>query len=108
MTTAQRKFKSDAFEAIHSAAAGMHSDKIISKTTMREYDALCVIEAPSLNAEEIKTIRTANHLSQPVFAGYLNVSRSTVEKWESGNKHPTGAALKLLSIVNRHGLKILA
>ncbi len=49
-----------------------------------------------------------NNLSQPVFAGYLNVSKSTVEKWESGDKHPTGAALRLLSVVSRHGLKVLS
>ncbi|MCX7186969.1 MAG: helix-turn-helix domain-containing protein [Methylophilales bacterium] len=42
------------------------------------------------------------------FAGYLNVSKSTVEKWESGDKHPTGAALRLLSVVSRHGLKVLS
>lgn len=105
--TAQRKFKSDAFEAIHSAATGMQRTGVISKKTMREYDALCIIEAPRLAPEEIKTIRVANNLSQPVFAGYLNVSKSTIEKWESGDKHPTGAALRLLSVVSRHGLKIL-
>lgn len=105
--TAQRKFKSDAFEAIHSAATSMQRTGVISKKTMREYDALCVIEAPHLAPEDIKTIRVANNLSQPVFAGYLNVSKSTVEKWESGDKHPTGAALRLLSVVSRHGLKIL-
>ena len=105
--TAQRKFKSDAFEAIHSAATSMQRTSVISKKTMREYDALCVIEAPHLAPDEIKTIRVTNNLSQPVFAGYLNVSKSTVEKWESGDKHPTGAALRLLSVVSRHGLKIL-
>ena len=106
--TAQVKFKSDAFEAIHSAATGMRKTGVISKKTMREYEALCVIEAPHLAPNEIKTIRMINNLSQPVFAGYLNVSKSTIEKWESGDKHPTGAALRLLSIVSRHGLKILA
>lgn len=105
--TAQRKFKSDAFEAIHAAATGMQKAGVISKTTMREYDALCIAEAPSFEPVDIRKIREMNNLSQPVFAGYLNVSRSTVEKWESGDKHPTGAALRLLSVVSRHGLKIL-
>ncbi len=93
---------------IHSAATGMHKTGVISKKTMREYETLCVIEAPHLAPDEIKAIRMANNLSQPVFAGYLNVSKSTIEKWGSGDKHLTGAALRLLSIVSRHGLKILA
>jgi putative transcriptional regulator len=47
-------------------------------------------------------------VSQPVLARYLNTSASTVKKWETGDKHPSGMALKLLSIVQKHGLEILA
>ena len=85
----------------------MQSVGVIGKRTMREYDALCIAEAPSFDPVAIRKIRETNNLSQPVFAGYLNVSKSTIEKWESGDKHPTGAALRLLSVVSRHGLKIL-
>jgi putative transcriptional regulator len=38
----------------------------------------------------------------------MNASESTVEKWESGAKKPSGMALKLLDIVDKHGLKVLA
>lgn len=106
MTTKQ-KFKSDAFEAIHSAAAGMENAGAISKKTMRDYDALCIAESPSFSPVAIRKMRETNHLSQPVFASYLNVSKSTIEKWERGEKQPTGAALRLLSVVSRHGLKVL-
>ncbi len=105
--TTPRKFKSDAFEAIHSAATAMQRNGVIGKTTMREYDALCIKEAPNFDALAIRQLRDTNNLSQPVFASYLNVSRSTVEKWESGDKRPNGAALRLLSVVSRHGLKVL-
>ena len=47
-------------------------------------------------------------VSQPVFARYLNTSESTIEKWEAGVKKPSGMALKLLDIVEKHGLKVLA
>jgi len=104
---AQIKFKSDAFEAIHQAASGLEKSKAISKKTMREYDALCIAKAPDYNPAAIARIRLKNNLSQPLFATYLNVSKSTVEKWESGDKHPTGAALRLLSVVEKHGLKML-
>ena len=42
-----------------------------------------------------------------MFARYLNISESTIEKWETGAKKPSGAALKPLSIVQKHGLQIL-
>jgi putative transcriptional regulator len=48
------------------------------------------------------------HVSQPVFARYLNTSESTVQKWESGSKQPSGMALKLLAVVQKHGLGVLA
>ncbi len=49
-----------------------------------------------------------HQLSQREFAGYLNTSVSTVEKWETGAKKPGAIALKLLSIVEKHGLDVLA
>jgi len=58
--------------------------------------------------KQIKKIRQRQKVSQPVFARYLNTSESTIEKWESGAKKPSGIALKLLSIVEKHGLQILA
>ena len=56
---------------------------------------------------QIKLIRENQQVSQPVFARYLNTSESTVEKWEAGVKRPSGMALKLLMIVQKHGLKML-
>lgn len=106
--TAPRKFKSDAFEAIHSAVAGMHRAGTIDKATMRDFDETCLAVPPVIAPAEIKRLRERNKVSQPVFARYLNTSESTVEKWETGAKKPNGAALKLLSIVQKHGLQILA
>lgn len=42
------------------------------------------------------------------FAAYLNVSDHAVKKWGQGETKPTGATLKLLSIVERKGLEIMA
>lgn len=104
----QRKFKSDAFQAIHSAAAALHTVGAISKDTMRDFDASCLSVPAPLEPRQIKQIRESTHVSQPVFARYLNTSESTVEKWETGAKRPSGVALKLLAIVQKHGLAILA
>ena len=102
------KFKSDAFEAIHSSVAGMYRSGTIDKATMRDFDASCLSVPSSIEAHQIKQIRESQHVSQPVFARYLNTSESTIEKWESGVKKPSGMALKLLVIVQKHGLKMLA
>jgi len=102
------KFKSDAFEAIHSSASALLKVGAIDKATMREFDEACLTKPSAIAPEDIKRLRERNKVSQPVFARYLNTSESTVEKWESGAKKPSGAALKLLSIVEKHGLQILA
>jgi putative transcriptional regulator len=103
-----RKYKSDAFEAIHSSVSGMYRAGTINQETMREFDASCLSVPTQMEPRRIKRIREAQHVSQPVFARYLNTSESTVEKWESGAKKPSGMALKLLDIVEKHGLKMLA
>jgi len=104
----KRKFKSDAFEAIHSAVEGIYQAGTIDKETMRSFDESCIMTPAKLEPQDIKALRERNHVSQPVFARYLNTSESTVQKWESGAKRPSGPALKLLTIVQKHGLQVLA
>jgi putative transcriptional regulator len=107
MTTSKRLFKSDAFEAIHASATALHQVGAISKATLREFDMSCLVMPTSIEPEQIKYIREQAHVSQPVFARYLNTSESTVQKWEAGTKRPSGMALKLLAVVAKHGLKVL-
>jgi putative transcriptional regulator len=104
----KQKFKSDLSEAIHSSASALFRVGAIDQATMREFDASCLSVPAPMEPRRIKRIREAQHVSQPVFARYLNTSESTVEKWESGAKRPSGMALKLLDIVEKHGLKMLA
>ena len=104
---ARAKYKSEISEAIHSTVSGMYRIGAVDDATMAWFDKSCLALAP-FKPNEIKTLRKRHRVSQPVFARYLNISESTVEKWETGAKKPSGAALKLLSIVEKHGLKILA
>ena len=106
--TTKRKFKSDAFEAIHASAAALHQVGAIDKATMRGFDESCLVVPPAIAPKQIKRIREQAHVSQPVFARYLNTSESTVQKWEAGTKRPSGMALKLLAVIEKHGLKVLA
>ena len=105
--TTKPKFRSDAFEAIHSAVSGMEAAGTISKVTLREFDDICLDADIIFAPEDIKRLRETSHLSQPVFARYLNTSESTVQKWESGAKKPSGTALKLLSVIEKHGIAVL-
>jgi len=46
--------------------------------------------------------RLKAHLTQAQFAALLGVSRRTLEQWEQGRRHPSGAARTLLRIAQRH------
>ena len=102
------KFKSDALAAIHASAGALQNVGAINQKTMRKFDMSCLVTPIALEPEQIKKIREHAHVSQPVFARYLNTSESTVQKWESGSKQPSGMALKLLAVVQKHGLEVLA
>ena len=104
--TRKLKYKSEISEAIHSSVSGMYRAGTIDKATMREFDESFLSVPPQMEPKRIKRIRVSQKVSQPVFARYLNTSESTIEKWESGVKKPSGMALKLLDIVEKHGLKV--
>lgn len=102
-----RKTRSSILDAVHETAIGLHDAGIMDKVTMREFDRLCLPPVEPLQPEEIRQIREKFHVSQAVFAAMLNTSLSTVQKWEIGQKHPTGASLKLLHLVQTKGLEII-
>lgn len=103
-----RKTKSALLEAVHQTAQGLHDAGVVDQVTMREFDRLCLPPVPPLQPQEIKRIREASHVSQAVFAALLNTSLSTIQKWEIGQKRPTGTALKLLHLVQKKGLEVVA
>jgi putative transcriptional regulator len=93
---------------MHETAQGLHEAGIMDTRTMREFDLLCLQPVKTLNAAQIRRLRTRNRVSQAVFAAYLNTSLSTVQKWERGQKKPNGPSLKLLNLVEQKGLEVLA
>src|SRR3990167_3130194 len=100
--------KKSILEVVHESAKGLFDIGLIDAKTMRSFDAKCLPPVKKLTPRQIKQIRLHEKVSQPVFAGYLNASPSTIKKWETGEKHPTGPALKLLNLVAVKGLKILS
>jgi putative transcriptional regulator len=103
-----KKYRSDAMAAIHETMAALHEAGAIDKQTMRRFDEACLTPIRPLKPGEIKAIREREHVSQSVFATYLNVTSSLVSKWERGEKKPSGASLKLLSLVEKNGLAAVA
>ena len=90
---------------VHETALGLRSAGPISKRRMGEFDALCRLEVKELSPAAIKRLRERANLSQAVFAAVLNTSVSTVQKWEIGDKRPSGPSLKLLNLIERRGLE---
>ena len=102
-----KKTKSAILDAVHETAQGLYDAGVMDQVTMREFDRLCLPPIEPLQPEQIKQIRVAANVSQSVFAALLNTSVSTVQKWEVGQKRPTGIALKLLHLVQTKGLEIV-
>ncbi len=67
------------------------------KLTLRRFTVTSA--TPQFTPEEIVALRESSHLSRPVFAQILNVPPITVRKWESGERKPSGAALRLLEVM---------
>jgi putative transcriptional regulator len=103
-----RTCKSEALAAIHEMVSDLYAAGMVDKQTMREFDEGCLTPVREFTPEEIQALREREQVSQAVFAHYLNVSKDSVSKWERGEKHPAGPALKLLSLIEKKGLAAIA
>jgi len=91
-------------DVAHETAAGLYEVGIIDARTMREFDELCLTPVHDFSSDAIRSLREREHVSQAVFAKYLNVNKSLVSQWERGEKRPAGPSLKLLALVEHKGL----
>ena len=107
MTTATT-YPTEIKAALHELALGLHESGLIDQKTMRHFDQSCLTPIKAFSPSEIRALRNREEVSQTVFANYLNVSKESVSQWERGDKHPSGASLKLLSLVHKNGLSAIA
>jgi len=103
-----KKYRSDVMAAIHETALGLREAGTLSKSTMKAFDELCLTPIKTLSPRKIRAVRLRENASQAVFARYLNVTTGLVSQWERGEKRPSGAALKLLTLVEKRGLQSVA
>lgn len=94
-------------ESLRADMAALHDAGVIGKVTMRDFDAICPPPVRAFSASDIKQLREQLQFSQPVFALHLHTTASTIRKWEQGDTHPAGPALKLLNILADKGLQAI-
>ncbi|EOZ4303758.1 helix-turn-helix domain-containing protein [Salmonella enterica] len=85
-----KKYRNEAYAAIHETMEALHEIGAVDKQTMRQFDESCLSPIIPMTSEKIRALREREHLSQPVFARYLNVSKNLVSSWERGVKKPGG------------------
>lgn len=90
----------------HEMAKNLHAIGAMNVVTMRQFDMLCLPKIHDLSAAKIKKLRKEAGVSQPIFANIINVSTATVKQWERGERKPSGAALKLLFIIQNKGIEV--
>lgn len=90
----------DVIATAHGLAAALHRVGALDAVGMRDMDTLCLPPRPDYSGSEVKRIRAATRMSQPVFARLLGVDKSAVAQWERGAKRPSGPALRLLEVLD--------
>ena len=90
--------ESSVFDSIMTGLNEAIEDAGSSKPLLKRHK-VSIEPVKQYNSAEIKRIRQSTGMSQKVFAGYMGVSDKTVEAWESGTNHPSGAASRLLNMM---------
>jgi putative transcriptional regulator len=87
--------------------AGILNEAAYKKITMRHQGVKKEAGIKPLTGDAIRAMREQAHLSQAVFARYLNLTTGYVSQLERGAKRPKGAALVLLNVIRRKGIEAI-
>jgi len=87
--------------------AGLINEADYGKITLRHLGMKEKVVTEPLTGEDIRSMREQAHMSQAVFAHYLNLTAGYVSQLERGTKRPTGAALALLNVIHRKGIETI-
>ncbi len=109
MTRKKTTEKNRILAEMQEMAQSLQGHGLISKQDMARMNLICQ-SPPQYTPRAVTSIRVEKaQVSQSVFASILNVSVSAVQKWESprSGKHPSGAAAKLLQLIDKRGLEAI-
>jgi putative transcriptional regulator len=87
--------------------AGIMDDMTHAKITLRHLGDRADVVTEPISGEDIRRLREEAHMSQAVFARYLNLTVGYVSQLERGAKRPTGPALVLLNLIRRKGIEAI-
>jgi putative transcriptional regulator len=88
-------------------ASGLMKKAAHDKITLRHMIDIPAPASVTFTGREIKALREQAHLSQAVFARYLNLTVGYVSQLERGAKRPSGPALVLLDVIRRKGIEAI-
>jgi putative transcriptional regulator len=88
-------------------AVGVMEPAAQAKITLRHLGERSLALAEPMTGEEIRSLRERAHVSQAVFARYLNLTVGYVSQLERGTKQPSGPALVLLNVIRRKGIEAI-
>ena len=109
MTLNKPAAKNRVLDEMMEMAQALQTHDLISRQDMAKMKLICEVP-PEYTPEKVTAIRVGKaKVSQSVLASILNVSVSAVQKWESpsSGKHPSGAAAKLLQLIDKKGLEAI-
>lgn len=89
---------SSVYESIMTGLTDAVKDAKAEKKTLQRH-TVKITPVKHYKASEIQDIRKRTGMSQKIFASYMGVSPKTVEAWESGTNHPSGAASRILAMM---------
>ena len=102
MTTTKRKNR--ILGEVQETANDLAKLGFIDERRMKAHGLLTIPPVKPFSDARIRALRKRINVSQAVLAAVLNTSTSTIQKWEGGEKTPSGPSLKLLNIIDRKGL----
>lgn len=90
----------EALNAAYEMAADLHASGVMDDLTMEKVRLMRFPAKKTYSPSEIQRIRSLAKMSQSVFALLLNVGKSTVVKWEKGDRRPAGPAMRMLQLLS--------
>jgi putative transcriptional regulator len=97
-----RRYMSD--EAFSELEQSLNQALAHSRGEQGEWKEKKLVAPPPRSRSSANIVRLHHRLncSQSMFARLLNVSTKTVQAWEQGTRKPSDAALKLLTVAEKH------